>query len=115
MTQYLLSVWAPEGAAPLSEAEMARAYADVDHLNTALKAAGAWVFAGGLHPADTASVARLGPSGEVVGEGPYLPGGGGLGGFWIIQTADRGTALEWARQATRACRIPVEVRAFQEE
>ena len=32
---------------------------DVDALNQEIKAAGAWVFAGGLHPPSTATVVRL--------------------------------------------------------
>ena len=33
-----------------------------------------------------------------------------MGGFWIIQAADLDDALAWARKATVACTLPVEVR-----
>ena len=115
MAQYLLSVWAPEGAAPLSAAAMEEAYGAVDRFNAAVKEAGAWVFAGGLHPAETAIVARVERKRAVVAPGPFLPRGGGLGGFWVIEVPDRAGAVAWAQQATVACGIPVEVRAFQEE
>jgi len=115
VTQYLLSVWAPEGAAPLSAAAMEEAYTAVDRFNAAVKEAGAWVFAGGLHPAETAIVARVEKKRAVVEPGPFLPRGGGLGGFWVIEVPDRAAAVAWAQQATVACGIPVEVRAFQED
>ena len=39
----------------------------------------------------------------------------GLGGFWIIEAADDGEALDWAVQGSQACGEEVEVRAFQSE
>ena len=50
MKQYLLAVHMVEGEPVPSEAQMQEAYKAVDALNADLKAAGAWVFAGGLHP-----------------------------------------------------------------
>jgi hypothetical protein len=35
-----------------------------------------------------------------------------VGGFWILEVADMGEALVWARKAVVACRAPVEVRSF---
>jgi len=49
MKQYLLSVYHPEGWIP-EPAVMDKIMADVDALNIELQQAGAWVFAGGLHP-----------------------------------------------------------------
>ena len=37
-----------------------------------------------------------------------------LGGFWVINAADRASALDWAAKGSAACGGPVEVRAFQE-
>ncbi len=59
MTQYLLSVWMVDGDPIPSEDVIQTMYADVDKFNDEVKAAGAWVFAGGLHPADTATVVRV--------------------------------------------------------
>ena len=59
MTQYLLSVHSVEGATQLSDELMQEAYAAVDALNAEIMTAGAWVFGGGLHPADTATVVRV--------------------------------------------------------
>ena len=49
MKQYLLSVYQPEGDPPPPEV-LEQIRRDVDAVNRELKAAGAWVFAGGLHP-----------------------------------------------------------------
>ncbi|MGH3863857.1 YciI family protein, partial [Actinokineospora sp.] len=38
-----------------------------------------------------------------------------LGGFWIIEAENEDVAIEWAKQASRALRSRIEVRALQEE
>jgi hypothetical protein len=38
-----------------------------------------------------------------------------VGGFWVIKAPDLDEALTWARKATRACTVPIEVRPLQEE
>ena len=59
MQQYLLTVYQPdEPPPPEVMAQMDQIMADVDAMNVELKAAGAWVFAGGLHPPSTATVLR---------------------------------------------------------
>ena len=57
MTQYLLSVYQPDGPVPAPEVLQAIA-GDLETLNADLRAAGAWVFAGGLFPPSTATVVR---------------------------------------------------------
>jgi hypothetical protein len=114
MTQYLLSVWMVEGETVPSEDEMPRLHAAVDKFNAELQAAGAWVFAGGLHPPTTATVVR-GQGGQVVTtDGPFAESKEQLGGFWIIEAADLDAALGWAARGSAACEGPVEVRPFQE-
>jgi hypothetical protein len=114
MTQYLLSVYMVEGEMP-SDDEMAQTFKDVDVLNEELKAKGAWVFAGGLHPADTATVVRAKGGDVVTTDGPFAETKEQLGGFWIIEAADLDAALAWASKGTVACRGPIEVRPFQDE
>ncbi len=114
MTQYLLSVYVDESAEPPAE-EMEQAYKDVDALNEELKAAGAWVFAGGLHPPTTATVVRIHEGEVITTDGPFAETKEQLGGFWVIRVADLDAALRWAAKATKACQAPVEVRPFQEE
>jgi hypothetical protein len=115
MTQYLLSVHIDEGAGPPSSEVIERAYRDVDALNEELKAAGVWVFAGGLHPSTTATVVRVADGEVLMTDGPFAETKEQLGGFWIIEAADLDAALAWAARATVACLAPVEVRPFQEE
>jgi hypothetical protein len=115
MTQYLLSVHdTGDGVVPEPEM-MEQAYKQVDALNAELQSAGVWVFAGGLHPASTATVVRLQDGEVLTTDGPFAETKEQLGGFWIIETTDLDSALDWAAKATAACMAPVEVRPFQEE
>jgi hypothetical protein len=115
MSQYLLSVHMVEGEGYPSEEEMQQAFKDVDALNEDIKKAGAWVFAGGLEPADTATVVREQNGDILTTDGPFIEGKEHIGGFWVIQVADLDEALAWAKKATVACRGAVEVRPFQED
>jgi|SRR5690606_18743374 len=114
MAQYLLSVWHDEDFS-LDELppDFERIHAQVSAFNEELAAASAEVFAGGLHPAASATVVR--PSdGEVsITDGPYAESKEIMGGFWVIEAPDLDAALEWARKAALACEGPVEVRPFQ--
>ena len=115
MTQYMLSVHMVEGAPMPSPDEIQRIYADVDAVNEEIRAQGAWVFGGGLHPANTATVVKS-QGGEIVTtDGPFAETKEQLGGFWVIEAPDLDAALAWAAKATVACRGPVEVRPFQDE
>ena len=115
MTQYLLSVHMVEGAEPPSPEAMEQAYKDVDAFNEELKAGGSWVFAGGLHPASTATVVRIEDGEVLTTDGPFAETKEQLGGFWVIEAPDLDAALAVAAKATKACQAPVEVRPFQEE
>lgn len=115
MNQYLLSVYMVEGEPTPSEEAMAAIYRDVDALNKEMQDAGAWVFAGGLHEASTATTVRA-EGGEVVTtDGPFPEAKEQLGGFWVLKCEDLDAALTWAGKATIACQGPVEVRPFQDE
>jgi hypothetical protein len=116
MTQYLLSVYMVEGTEPPSAEAMEKSYKDVDVFNSEIQASGNWVFAGGLHAANTATVVRAGDAGDVITtDGPFAETKEQLGGFWVIQAADLDEALALAARATVACQAPVEVRPFQDE
>ena len=114
MTQYLLSVHMIEGAEPPSQEVMEKMFRDVDAVNEEIKAAGAWVFAGGLHPADTATTVRVSDGEVLFTDGPFAETKEHIGGFWVIEAADLDAALAWASKATVACLAPVEVRPFQD-
>ena len=114
MKQYLLSVYQPDGPVPAPEV-LAKISRNLEELNSELKAAGAWVFAGGLHPPGTATVVRLDGSDVLTTDGPFTEGKEHLGGFTIIRAPDLDSALEWGRKLTRASTLPIEVRPFQGE
>lgn len=117
MPQYLLSVYNDETAFARQQADLeltAQMYADVDKVNERLIADDALVFGGGLHPTSTATVVRAKDGDILTTDGPFIEGKEFLGGFWVIKAADLDAALSWAREATVACRVPVEVRPFQE-
>jgi hypothetical protein len=114
VTQYLLSVHNVEGAPARTAEEMAPIHAAVGEVNAELQAAGAWVFAGGLHPPQTATVVRISDQGDILlTDGPFVEGKEHIGGVWVIEALDLDAALAWAAKATAACRQPVEVRPFQ--
>ncbi|CAN5902400.1 YciI family protein [soil metagenome] len=117
MTEYLLSVHNVEGVEPYcSPEEMQAAFAAVDTFNDELRSKGAWVYACGLMPADTATVVRAHEGDEVITtDGPFAESKEHLGGFWVIDSPDLDAALAWAEQASKACKGAVEVRPMQSE
>jgi hypothetical protein len=80
-----------------------------------MKAAGAWVFNGGLHPASTATVLRLQAGELLMTDGPYAEGKEHIGGICIINAPDLDAALDWGRKLALTITLPIEVRPFQEE
>jgi hypothetical protein len=114
MTQYLLAVHMVDGEPTPSEEEMQRAYRQVDEFNAELQSSGSWVFAGGLHPASTATVVRVQDGEAITTDGPFAETKEQLGGFWVIEAADLDAALALATKASAACMAPVEVRPFQD-
>jgi hypothetical protein len=115
MREYLLSVHMVEGE-PMPEPEVLQEMVEaVDAFNTELQQKGAWVFAGGLVPPDTATVVDATGADVVMTDGPFAETKEVLGGVWIINAADLDEALAWAAKGSAACRGPVEVRPFQAE
>lgn len=113
MTQYLLSVYYPEGGAMPAPDALAEIGRNLEAVNDDLRAAGAWVFAGGLFAPSTATV--LTPhGGEVLTtDGPFAESKEVLGGLSIIEAPDLDAALEWGRRLAVATTVPIEVRPFQ--
>jgi hypothetical protein len=114
MKQYLLSIYQPDGGRPAPEI-LEKVMRDIDVLIQEAKAAGAWVFNGGLHPPSTATVVRLQDGDVLMTDGPFTEGKEHIGGFLIIKAPDLDSALEWGRKATWATTLPIEVRPFQGE
>lgn len=115
MTQYLLSVHSVEGDPVPAPEVVQEMYAAVEVFNGELQQSGAWVFAGGLHAADSATTVRLKDGEVLLTDGPFAETKEQLGGFWVIEAADLDAALDWAKRGARACQGDVEVRPFQSE
>lgn len=115
MAQYMLSVWNREGESTLTDEEVQQSYAATGVFNEEVKQEGAWVFAGGLHPASTATVVDGRGGDPVTTDGPFAEAKEQLGGFWVVDVPDLDAALDLARRGSAACRNPVEVRPFQDD
>jgi len=111
MPQYLVAIQHPDNyQLPADGEAMMR---DISALNREMIAAGVRDFAGGLQPAGKAKSVRKQADGElVVTDGPYIEAKEYVGGLWLLKCADMNEAVEWARKAAVACRVPVEVREF---
>jgi len=112
VTEYLIAFnneWVPD----YTEEEMAERSEAVKALRAEMKAAGVYVFLGGLD--DSAPVFSVEVSGDapVFTDGPYVETKEHLGGFTIVDVADEDAARMWAARAAAACGWPQEVRRFQ--
>lgn len=115
MKQYMLSVHSVQGEPTPSSERMQEMFAAVEAFNEEIRKSGAWVFAGGLFPAETATVVRVEGGRAVTTDGPFAESKEHLGGFWVLKAPDLDAALKLAERASRACGGPVEVRPFQDE
>jgi hypothetical protein len=112
MKQYLLSIYQPDGSTPPPEV-LQKVMRDVGALIEETKAAGAWVFNGGLHPPSTATVLRLQDGDLLTTDGPFAEAKEHVGGFLVVRAPDLDAALEWGRKLARVITLPIEVRPFQ--
>lgn len=114
MKMYLLNVYQPDGPVPPPDV-LAKITSDLGVINEELRAAGRWVFAGGLHPPSTATVVRVKDGETLITDGPFAEGKEHIGGFSIIKAADLDEALMWSRRYAQVIGLPIEVRPFQGE
>jgi hypothetical protein len=113
MNQYLLSICYPAGAVPPSPEVLQAIMKNVGAVNQEMKAAGAWVFAGGLHGPETATVVRVKNGDVLTTDGPFIESKEQIGGICVINAADLDHALKWGAKLARAVTVPVEVRPLQ--
>jgi hypothetical protein len=109
MARYMLGIYQPVGDPPPPEV-LEPIMRDLEKVNEEMRAAGAWVFAAGLHDPSTATVLRAQEGEVLVTDGPFAEGKEHLGGFTIIEAPDLDAALEWGRKVARALTLPIEVR-----
>ena len=120
MKQYLLSIIQPDGGipggAPPPPEVLQKIMRDVCAVREEMKTAGAWVFSGGLHHPNTATVVKVREGETLTTDGPYVEGKEHVGGFTIVRAADLDEALKWGKKLAAAVSpLPVEVRPFRED
>lgn len=114
MDLYLLSVIEPDGPRPPAEF-LAQVMRDVQAFHAEVKAAGAWVFNGALHPPRAATLVQVKNGQTIVTDGPFAEGKEHIGGIMVVRAPDLDAALGWARKLARAVPLPIEVRPFRDE
>lgn len=75
-----------------------------------MKAAGVYVFAGGVEEDGPVYSADATSGAVVVTDGPYAETAEVLGGFAVVDVADDEAATQWAGRLAEACGWPQEVR-----
>jgi hypothetical protein len=115
MKHYLLAMHHPgtDGAQPPREI-LDKVMRAVGVIREDMKAAGAWVFAGGLQPPNMGTVLQIRDHKVFTTDGPFTESKEHIGGVTIIRVADLDVALEWARKLVEATGLPIEVRPFRE-
>jgi hypothetical protein len=106
MTKYLISF--PSEAMQLTEAEFVLAGVDSRAVIEEAKAAGVYVFGGGID--EQVGPALVAADGSVSTE--TYPGSELNGGFTVLELPTREDAVEWARKIAVACRCSQELREF---
>ncbi|MCM4078336.1 YciI family protein [Paractinoplanes hotanensis] len=105
--QYLVSV-IDDKSGSATEDEMTA----IDAFNADVRAAGHWVFAGGLNAPSTATVIDNRGAETLFTDGPFLESKEYIAGFWIFEAPDLDVALKLAAGGSKACNRRVEVRPF---
>lgn len=106
MTKYLVSF--PSAAMQVSEDELPQVSADSHRVIEEAKAAGVYVFGGGVDEA----VAPVLVDGDGSVSSQIYPGSHLDGGFCVLEVGTREEAVDWAQRLAAACRCPQELRAF---
>ena len=116
MSQYLLSTWSVKDDAPgepPSPEQMQAFMQRVIDLESEMEATGAWMFGGGLHGPDAATVVQATDGDAIVTDGPFVESKENIAGFYVINADDLDEALAWADKVSAAIGRPIEVRPFR--
>ena len=106
MTKYLISF--PSEAMQVTAEELPAVSAAAHAVIEEAKAAGVYVFGGGIHEqVDPVVVTADGSVSTEIYPGSYLKGG-----YTILELPTRADAIEWARKIAVACRCSQELREF---
>lgn len=115
MPQYLIAVVGEPDYETMPPEDLQQIMTDVDAVVADARAAGIFVFGGGLHGSEATTVVDASSGTPVVTDGPYAETKEAMGGFSILEVADLDAALAWAGRFSAACRCPQEVRPFMDE
>jgi hypothetical protein len=108
MTKYLISFPGRGQAMRLTEEEFPVVVAESHAVIEEAKAAGVYVFGGGI--AEDVAPMLVQADGSVSND--IYPGSDLTGGFTVLELPTREDAEEWARKIAAACRCPQELREF---
>jgi len=106
MTKYLISF--PSDAMVVAEEEFPAVTADSHAVIDELKAAGVYVFGGGI--LEEVAPVLVAADGSVSTQ--IYPGSELDGGFLVLEVPTREEAVEWAAKVATACRCSQELREF---
>lgn len=106
MTKYLISF--PSEAMVLTDDELALAAVESRAVIEEARAAGVYVFGGGIHEGVAPVLVRA--DGSMSAE--THPGSRIDGGFTVLELPTREQAVEWAGKMAAACRCAQELREF---
>jgi hypothetical protein len=112
MTEYLIVFnggWVPDHTVE----ELREKSRAVGALRAEMKAAGVFVFLGGLDDAAPVFSVDASSGTPVFTDGPFIESKEHLGGFTVVDVADEEEARLWAGKVAVACGWPQEVRRFQ--
>jgi hypothetical protein len=107
MSKYLIS-FPSEAMAKLTDEELSMASTDSHALIEEIKAAGVYVFGGGIN--EEVDPVLVSADGSVSTE--TYPGVKITGGFAVLELPNHEAAVEWASKIAAACRCPQEIREF---
>jgi hypothetical protein len=108
MAKYLISF--PSAAMVVSDGEIGAVSRDAHAVIDQAKAAGVYVFGGGID--ETVPPVLVSADGRVA-EGGYPWGPRLDGGFCVLEVPSREEAVMWAARIAKACRCAQELRVFQ--
>ena len=112
MTEYLIAFndeWVPDHTIE----ELREKSRAVRALIAEMKAAGVFVFTGGLDDAAPVFSVDASSGTPLFTDGPFIESKEHLGGFAVVDVADEQAARHWAAKIAVACGWPQEVRRFQ--
>ncbi|MGI8632054.1 MAG: YciI family protein [Solirubrobacterales bacterium] len=116
MPKYLLSVHSVEGEPrpEMSDEQMQGFMKQIEELEAEMRSSGAFVFTGGLHPPDTATVVHPSEGDLSTTDGPFADAKEHIAGFYVLEADDLDAAMGWAQRVTACVGKPIEVRPFRD-